>query len=162
MKRLVDEQRLGHVATVCPDGTPNLSPKGTTAVWNDQTLVFADIRSPNTVRNLRQNPNVEVNVIDPIGRQGFRFKGTATVVTAGAQFDQGVLFFEARLERAHERIKAIVFITVQRALPLVSPAYDLGLTEPQVRARWWDHYRKLNEGVPGILDASHSEVQAAD
>jgi predicted pyridoxine 5'-phosphate oxidase superfamily flavin-nucleotide-binding protein len=35
MKRVVEQQRLGFVATVCPDGTPNLSPKGTTAVWGD-------------------------------------------------------------------------------------------------------------------------------
>jgi len=27
MKRVVNEQRLGFVATVCPDGTPSLSPK---------------------------------------------------------------------------------------------------------------------------------------
>ncbi|MBK9940713.1 MAG: pyridoxamine 5'-phosphate oxidase family protein [Kouleothrix sp.] len=40
MKRLLDEQRLGFVATVCPDGTPNLSPKGTTIVWDDDHLVF--------------------------------------------------------------------------------------------------------------------------
>jgi predicted pyridoxine 5'-phosphate oxidase superfamily flavin-nucleotide-binding protein len=26
MKRVVEQQRLGFVATVCPDGTPNLSP----------------------------------------------------------------------------------------------------------------------------------------
>jgi hypothetical protein len=32
MKRVVEEQRLAFVATVCPDGTPNLSPKGTTRV----------------------------------------------------------------------------------------------------------------------------------
>jgi hypothetical protein len=30
--RVVNEQQLGFIATVCPDGTPNLSPKGTTAV----------------------------------------------------------------------------------------------------------------------------------
>ena len=29
MKTLVERQRLGFVATVCPDGTPNVSPKGT-------------------------------------------------------------------------------------------------------------------------------------
>jgi predicted pyridoxine 5'-phosphate oxidase superfamily flavin-nucleotide-binding protein len=51
MKRVVREQRLGYVATVCPDGTPNLSPKGTTRVWDDNHLVFADIRSPRTVAN---------------------------------------------------------------------------------------------------------------
>ena len=32
MMRIVREQRLGYVATVCADGTPNLSPKGTTTV----------------------------------------------------------------------------------------------------------------------------------
>ena len=32
MKRLIDEQRLGFFATVCADGSPNLSPKGTIAV----------------------------------------------------------------------------------------------------------------------------------
>ncbi len=36
MQRLVREQRLGFAATVCPDGTPNLSPKGTTTVWDDE------------------------------------------------------------------------------------------------------------------------------
>ena len=35
MKRVVERQRLGFVATVCPDGTPNLSPKGTLSVLDD-------------------------------------------------------------------------------------------------------------------------------
>src|SRR3989442_14777767 len=39
MKRVGEEQHLGFVATVCPDGTPNLSPKGTPAVWDDDHLV---------------------------------------------------------------------------------------------------------------------------
>jgi hypothetical protein len=46
MRRVVGEQRLGFVATVCADGTPNLSPKGTVVVWHDHHLVFADLRSP--------------------------------------------------------------------------------------------------------------------
>jgi hypothetical protein len=54
-RRVVEEQRLDYAATVCPDTTPNLSPRGTTAVW-DNHLVFADIRSPLTVENLRHNP----------------------------------------------------------------------------------------------------------
>ena len=40
MKRVVREQRMGFIATVCPDGTPNLSPKGTTAVWDDDHLAL--------------------------------------------------------------------------------------------------------------------------
>ena len=29
MRHVIAEQKLAFVATVCPDGTPNLSPKGT-------------------------------------------------------------------------------------------------------------------------------------
>ena len=70
MKRVVREQRLGFVATVCPDGTPNLSPKGTTTVWDDDHLVFAHLYSPNTVENLRHNPAIEINVVDVFSRKG--------------------------------------------------------------------------------------------
>jgi len=99
MKRVVGEQRLGFVATVCPDGTPNLSPKGTMAVWDDDHLVFANIRSPGTLTNLRQNANVEVNVVDPLLRKGYRFKGIAAVLASGALYDQVIAFYKARGSR---------------------------------------------------------------
>jgi uncharacterized protein len=46
MRRVVGKQRLGYVASVCPDGTPNLSPKGTTVVWDEEHFVFAHLHSP--------------------------------------------------------------------------------------------------------------------
>src|SRR5690348_18502978 len=85
MKRVVEEQKLGFVASVCPDGTPNLSPKGTTTVWDDDHLVFADICSPTTVANLRQNSAIEINVVDPIARKGYRFKGRAKIGRASCR-----------------------------------------------------------------------------
>jgi len=97
MRRVVREQRLGFVATVCPDGTPNLSPKGTTTVWDDEHLVFLHVHSPNTVANLAANPSIEVNVVDPILRKGYRFKGTAEVLTSGDVHD-GVLDYSAASE----------------------------------------------------------------
>ena len=89
MRRVV-ERELGFVATVDPDGTPNLSPKGTIAVWDDDHLVFADLRSPGTVENLRSNPSVEVNVVDQLIRKGYRLEGTAVVHTEGDDFERGV------------------------------------------------------------------------
>ena len=93
MKRVVEEQRLGFAATVCSDGTLNLSPKGTTAVWDDDHLIFADIRSPRTVENLRHNPAIEVNVVDPISRKGYRFKGRGVVLAEGNRFDETLEFY---------------------------------------------------------------------
>jgi predicted pyridoxine 5'-phosphate oxidase superfamily flavin-nucleotide-binding protein len=144
MKRVVSEQRLGFIATVCPDGTPNLSPKGTTAVWDDDHLVFADIRSPGTVANLRANPAIEINVVDQVARRGYRFKGTADVLTEGDVFDRVVAM---RRERgAQNPVRSVVLMKVERALPLTSPAYDLGRSEDDVRAEWRAYWRSLDEG----------------
>jgi predicted pyridoxine 5'-phosphate oxidase superfamily flavin-nucleotide-binding protein len=145
MKRVVEEQRLGFVATVCPDGSPNLSPKGTTAVWDDDHLVFANIRSPGTLANLRQNAHVEVNVVDPFLRKGYRFKGVAAVLESGALYDKAIAFYKARGSRVNA-IREVVIVQVQRALPIDSPAYDLGLTEDEVRSRWELYFQTLRGG----------------
>ena len=134
MQRIVREQRLGFVATVCPDGTPNLSPKGTTTVWDDDHLVFADIHSPGTVANLLQNPAIEINVVDPDLRKGYRFKGTATILTDGEIFDKFIAFYRER--GTQYPIKSVVLVKVLRASSLISPAYDSGATEAEIRARW--------------------------
>jgi predicted pyridoxine 5'-phosphate oxidase superfamily flavin-nucleotide-binding protein len=144
MKRVVEEQRLGFVATVCPDGTPNLSPKGTTAVWDADHLVFANIRSPGTLANLRHNANVEVNVVDPFVRKGYRFKGVASVLESGPLYDKVIAFYKERGVR--NAIREVVMVRVHRAQPVDSPAYDLGLTEAEVRARWERRWQAVRGG----------------
>lgn len=135
MRRVVREQRLGYVATVCPDGTPNVSPKGTLTVWDDDHLIFADIRSPRTVANLRANPAIEVNVVDPLVRKGYRFKGTGVVIAPDdSRFEKCVAFYRAI--GVTSVIRSVVLIAVERALPVVSPAYDGGATEDEIRERW--------------------------
>ena len=56
MQRVVNQQRLAYVASVCADGSPNLSPKGTTAVWDEDHLVFAHLYSHETVANRSARP----------------------------------------------------------------------------------------------------------
>lgn len=144
MKRVVREQRLGFVATVCADGTPNLSPKGTIDVWDDDHLYFADLRSPQTIRNLEANPSIEVNVVDQCVRKGYRFKGIAEVLTGGDQYDYALELLEFNRQVKSTRVRAIVLMTVLDAKPVISPAYDWGQTEEQIRAEWdryWDELR---------------------
>lgn len=141
MQRVVREQRLGYVATVCPDGTPNLSPKGTTAVWDDGHLVFLDLHSPETVRNIEAgNTVVEINVVDPIRRKGYRFKGPATAFRTGPVYDDVVRFYERERGLEHGRIHAVVMVEIEHAAPLVSPAYDDGSTEDEIGRRSLDLY----------------------
>jgi predicted pyridoxine 5'-phosphate oxidase superfamily flavin-nucleotide-binding protein len=142
MKRVIEQQRLGYVATVCPDGSANVSPKGTTAVWDDDTLAFADIRSPGTVENLRHNPSVEINVVDPISRKGYRFKGTGRVLE-GDDLQRALAFYRER--GTASPIRTVVLVRVEQALALTSPAYDTGATEEEIRARWRAHYAALDD-----------------
>src|SRR5215831_11014276 len=112
MKRVVREQSLAFVATVCPDGTPYVSPKGTITVWDDDHLIFADIASPNTIANLRQNAAVELNVVDPIVRKGYRFKGRASVITEGPQLDEALEFLVRERGSDTSRIRGVAIIEV--------------------------------------------------
>ncbi len=141
MKRVVTEQRLGFIASICPDGTPNLSPKGTTAVWDDEHLIFADICSPGTIANVQQQPMVEINVVDPVVRKGYRFKGPATVYKEGPLFEQALAFYRNR--GTVSPIEHIVLVKVERALPLISPAYDQGKTEEEIRKYWLGYWETL-------------------
>jgi predicted pyridoxine 5'-phosphate oxidase superfamily flavin-nucleotide-binding protein len=141
MKRIVSEQRLGFIASICPDGTPNLSPKGTTAVWDDEHLIFADICSPGTIANVQRQPMVEINVVDPVARKGYRFKGPATVYKEGPLFEQGLAFYRNR--GTASPIEHIVLVKVERALPLISPAYDQGKTEEEIREQWLGYWETL-------------------
>ena len=155
MKRVVREQSLGFVATVCPDGTPNLSPKGTTSVLDDDHLVFADLFSPGTTSNLLENPSIEINVIDPITRRGYRFKGRAQVHADGPVFEEVMAFFERERQLARGRVRNVVVIAVESAAPLVSPAYDVGLTGDEVADRSWRRLEQIygvhidRSGTPG-------------
>ena len=148
MKRVIDEQRLGYIATVCPDGSPNLSPKATMRVWDDDHLVFADIASPGTVANIRQNPAVEINIVDPLIRKGYRFKGTAEILPPGPRFDAVMEKYDGsgngNQSRVTSLIRSFVMVKVQRALPIISPGYVGDVTEEQMRARWEEYYFSLS------------------
>lgn len=145
MKRTVNAERLAFVATVCPDGTPHVRPIGTLKAWDDDHLVFAGIRSAVTLRNLAENPAIELNVVDPFIRKGYSFKGTATIHTEGPTFEEGVSLYKERgFFEAPDIIQAIVRVHVTETAPLISPAYtQRPVSEEDVAEHWKAHYENL-------------------
>jgi hypothetical protein len=80
--------KMAWVATATREGVPNVTPKGTVRVMDDQHVIFADLFSLKTRQNLEQNPRVAVTVIDPATAKGYQIKGTAELVTSGPLYDQ--------------------------------------------------------------------------
>ena len=141
IKDFLNLQKLGYVATVSSDGKPNISPKGTIIGWTFDTLAFADIRSPDTLNNLRVNPDVEINVIDPIFRKGFLFQGTARIVEAGSLYDDILNYY--RTNGVKSPIRSIVLVDVSSVSKVTSPLYDLGIPQHEIKLKWQKHFASL-------------------
>jgi predicted pyridoxine 5'-phosphate oxidase superfamily flavin-nucleotide-binding protein len=138
IRKFVSQQKLGFVATVSPNGTPNLSPKGTISVLDKNTLVFANIRSPQTIENLEKNPSVEINIVDPFSRRGYRFKGIAKIISDGEEYDKILLSYKQN--GIQTTIKSIVMVNVKQILEVTSPLYDVGYTEEELKIKWKKYY----------------------
>ena len=136
--KFVSQQKLGFVATVSPNGTPNLSPKGTISVLDENTLVFANIRSPQTIENLEKNPSIEINIVDPFSRRGYRFKGIAKIISDGEEYKKILLSYKQN--GIQTTIKSIVMVNVKQILEVTSPLYDVGYTEEELRIKWKKYY----------------------
>ena len=126
IKKFVDFQKLGYVATISNDNTPNLSPKGTIMVLDEFHIAFANIQSPNTVENLKHNSSIEVNVVDPFSRRGYRFKGTAEVISSGGKFDKVISHYKT--SGVKSSIKSVILVKIEKLSEIFSPLYDLGLS----------------------------------
>ena len=148
MKRVIRQQRMGFMATVCPDGSPNLSPKGTATVWDDDHLVFANLGSPGTIENLSHNSACELNIIDYYLRKGYRFKGTAEFLTSGPRFEEikeAYTTGSRGINRSGNPAQGYVLITVTKTAPLMSPGYTPGKTESAMREEWTGYWAEVQE-----------------
>jgi predicted pyridoxine 5'-phosphate oxidase superfamily flavin-nucleotide-binding protein len=141
IQKFLNDQKLGYVATVSADGIPNLSPKGTIIAWDDGALAFADIRSPNTIKNLEKNPNLEINVIDPLLRKGFRIKGKASIIQNGKTYEAILNHYKEKGIKSP--IGAIVLVEPGEILEVISPLYDLDISEQEMKTKWKKYFLDL-------------------
>lgn len=142
MKDFVADQRLAFLATVCPDGSPNLSPKGLAFILDDRRIVIGEVRSPASIYNLEFQPVAELNVVDRNLRKGYRFKGTCVVHKTGKEFDLLTEFL--RSKGAVSTIQSIIVMTVEDANQISSPVYDRGASEEEVRSQWTRYYDAID------------------
>jgi predicted pyridoxine 5'-phosphate oxidase superfamily flavin-nucleotide-binding protein len=98
--------KVAWVATSSPEGVPNVTPKGTVRVIDDEHLVFADLFSRKTRENLLKNPQVAVTVIEEKSHKGFQIKGTAELLKAGQLFDQ----MAAELKKAPMKLPPATYV----------------------------------------------------
>ena len=97
------------VATASKDGRPNVSPKGSFRVLDDEHVAFAEMASPHTIANLRDNPQVEAMVFDPETWGGCRIRGKAEILESGDLFES----FKAEFAALKMNVRRVVKIAVE-------------------------------------------------
>jgi general stress protein 26 len=133
MRKIITDYSAGAVATVNSNGTPAVSPKATFVIVDNNCIAFGDIRSPGTVANIKQRPNVEVNFIDVLSRQAVRVAGRASIVEKDSAQGQKLMpLFQKSWAPYLDVMQAFVSISITQAELILSPAYDVGFDKAEL------------------------------
>ncbi len=93
MKEMIAAQQC-FVATVNADGTPNVGPKRSTRVLDDEHLLYNEVTGKQTWSNVGSGSKVAIAVVDREHLTGFRFVGTPEVVTSGKIYNEAVAMMQ--------------------------------------------------------------------
>jgi len=108
-RQLIATVQPAFVATASQSGQPNVSPKGSLRVLDDEHVAFAEIASPKTMANLRENPQLAVIVLDPVTWAACRLTGTAEILESGELVET----FRSEFEPLKMKVRSVVKITVE-------------------------------------------------
>ncbi len=105
MQKLVGSGRC-LLATAGKDGRPNIGPKGSVVVLDDSTLAFGELTGKQSYKNVLENPQVAIAVVDYEKFTGYRFSGTVELETSGELYDQFARrFAEMKLPKPAAAVK---------------------------------------------------------
>lgn len=120
--RDIDEAVLCWLATVSPDGVPNVSPKEIFCADGDEAILIAHIASPVSVANLRAHPVVCVSFIDVFRQEGFKIVGRAALAAPGEPDFATWSAPLAALAGPSFPIKAAIRVTPEKVARILPPS----------------------------------------
>ena len=92
IRKLFETVPTAVLATATADGQPNAVPVGAKKVIDDETILISDQFFNKTLANMKTNPKVAVSFWE--GHEGYQFKGTVTIETSGARYEETARWIE--------------------------------------------------------------------
>ena len=124
IKTYLNKSVLCWLATSSKDNIPNVSPKEVFTFLGD-AIIIANIASPQSAKNIKDNPNVCLSFIDILIQKGYQLKGKAKVIQkTDSEFDtlkQPLL----KITEGKFPFASIFKIEVESAKPIIAPKYIL-------------------------------------
>lgn len=134
IKACIDKCILCWLAT-SSNAQPNVSPKELFTHQDDEYIIIANIASPQSVKNIKSNPQVCVSMIDILVQKGYQLKGQAEILTSN----------DERFERYAEPLfhmtcgkfpfREIIAIKLYSVKPIIAPSYIFFPEETTVKGQ---------------------------
>lgn len=124
IKDSIQKSVLCWLATASDENIPNVSPK---EIFNyfENAIIVANIASPQTIKNIKQNNKVCISFIDILKQKGFQLKGTAEIINASySEFSKMKTILE-RMTHGKFPFTLIIKITVKETKQIIAPKYLL-------------------------------------
>lgn len=125
IKECIDKSVLCWLATSSAENMPNVSPKECFTYFGSDSIIVANIASPQTVWNIQQNRNVCISLIDVVTERGFKIRGRAEIVRrldAGFEEMKKIL---SKTKAGSFPFATITKITLEEVKPIISPSQML-------------------------------------
>lgn len=123
LKKYIDQSVLCWLATVSKDGIPNVSPKEIFTYLDDEYLGIAHIASPNSLRNIKANPNVCVSFVDVFVQKGYKLVGQAEIIPKTSPDFSAQAQKILKMAGTAFPVQALLKIKVTKTAPILAPSY---------------------------------------
>ena len=119
----IDRSVLCWLATSSKDNIPNVSPKEIFASYKEDHIIIANIASPKTVKNIKENPNVCVSFIDVLIQKGYQLKGRATILKKDDEDFEKAFEVLNKITEGLFPFSTITKIKIDSSKPILAPRY---------------------------------------
>ena len=123
IKNSITKSVLCWLATASQDNIPNVSPKEIFNYYKDDCIIVANIASPQTVKNIKQNENVCVSFIDILVQKGFQVKGKAEIIDKTDSDFSEMEHILSKMTDGRFPFSTVTKITVKTIKPILAPSY---------------------------------------
>ncbi|WP_343561258.1 pyridoxamine 5'-phosphate oxidase family protein [Kiloniella sp. b19] len=140
----IETSVLCWLATADSKGQASVSPKQIFCANGTESLLIANIASPHSRANIRQNRKVCVSMIDIFVQKGCKIYGEAKIHEKGSEgYERLVPPLLKLLEPGYLQIRDVIEVHPTSIKPLMAPSYHLSpekREEETVRAEGYETY----------------------
>ncbi len=125
VKKCIDKSVLCWLATASINNIPNVSPKEIFNYYDENYIIVANIASPQTLKNIKQNSNVCVSFIDVFVQKGYQVKGKGFIIDKKDKTFSSMETVLLKMAEGKFPFSTITKIKVESIKPILAPKYIL-------------------------------------